>query len=418
MSDPSDLHEHLRHPEMTQSTRPESVNTEISLIELVIVLARQKRLVLGFPLAAAVLTAVYSFLVTPIYTASARLLPPQQSQPSGALLLGQAGNTVLAGGAGSLATALQLTNPSALYVGILKSRTIADALIGRFELHKQYEAKFMEDTRETLAGRTRVVSGKDGIITIEADDEDPKRASELANAYIEELINLTDTLAITEASQRSRFFEKQVQTAKQGLVQAEIALKKTQESTGLIKLDDQGKAVIEAVASLRAQISAKEVEASVMRSFATEQNPDYLRVQQEIAGMKVQLARLEKTTASSGSDGALVSMGKVPEAGLEYIRRLREVKYHEAMFELLSKQYQIAKMDEAKDAVSIQVLDRAVVPERRSSPKRALMILLSTLVALFVAILVAFAFEGWNKVAADPFQKNRAKELWRYLVRK
>ncbi|GAB4173982.1 MAG: Wzz/FepE/Etk N-terminal domain-containing protein [Rhodocyclaceae bacterium] len=369
---------------------------EISLLDLALVLAKHRRLVLGLPLAAALVAAAISLVVTPIYTGTARILPPQQSQSTAAAMLGQLGAVAGLAGAG-----LGIKNPNDLYVGMLKSRGIADRLIERFRLREAYDADTMDDARKALGKRTTVTSGKDGIITIEAEDEDPKKAAAMANAYVEELDRLNDRLAVTEASQRRLFFEKQLKASKDALAGAEVELRRTQEKTGLIKLDEQGKAIIEAVARLRAEIASREVQLGAMRTFATERNPEYVRLRQELSGMREQLGRLEKSSSTAEGD-ILVPTGKVPEAGLEYVRRLREVKYQEAMFELVAKQYELARLDEAKDVSIIQSLDRAVAPERRTRPKRALITVLSAVVALFVAVLAAFVLEALEKARRDP----------------
>jgi uncharacterized protein involved in exopolysaccharide biosynthesis len=387
----------------------EHQDDEVSLLDLAVVLAKHKKLVLGLPLAAALLAAIVSLLMTPIYTGTARILPPQQNQSNAAALLGQLG---FAGGiAGG---ALGIKNPNELYVGMLKSRTVADGLISRFDLKERYDSDTLDDARRQLDKRSRIASGKDGIITIEVEDEDPKQAAAMANAYVEELDRLNDTLAVTEAAQRRLFFEKQVRLAKEQLADAEVALKKTQQATGLIKLDDQGRAIIEAVARLRAEIAAREVQLTAMRTFATERNPEYVRLTQELAGMRVQLAKLEKSAPATEGD-VLMPTGNVPEAGLEYVRKLRDVKYFETMFELIAKQYELARLDEAKDLSIIQLLDRAVEPERRSRPKRALITLTAAIASMLAAVLVAFFREAAERTRRDPLATKRMIELRNYL---
>jgi uncharacterized protein involved in exopolysaccharide biosynthesis len=196
-----------------------------------------------------------------------------------------------------------------------------------------------------------------------------------------------------------------------------MALKKTQETTGLIKLDEQGRAIIEAVASLRAQIAAKEVEAGAMRLFATERNPGYLMVQQEIGGLRTELARLEKTNRPGGGGDIFVPTGRVPEAGLEYVRRLREVKYYESVFELLAKQYEIAKMDEARDAAVVQVLDRAVQPEKKSRPQRARIVIVTAILAFLAALLWALVRDAHERAKRNPEGSRRIDAL-RELLRR
>ncbi|MEW5771860.1 MAG: Wzz/FepE/Etk N-terminal domain-containing protein [Pseudomonadota bacterium] len=374
---------------------------EISLLELLIVLAKHKRMVIGLPLVAAVIAAGISMLMPNVYTATTRILPPQQQQSSAAAMLGQPG--ALAGGAGA---ALGIKNPNDLYMGMLNSRTLADSLIQRFKLTERYGAKKLDDARSTLGGLTSVSAGKDGIISISVDDKDPKFAAELANAYVDELYKFTQTLAITEASQRRLFFEKQLKQAKDELANAEVAFKQTQERTGVLELDAQGKAMIESLGAIRAQIAAKEVELGALKTFATEQNPEYILVQQQLSGLRAQLAKLEH-----GGESGLIPTGKLPEAGLENIRRLRDVKYYETLYELMAKQYEIARVDEAKNVSMIQVLDKAVPPDYKTKPKRSMIVMLTAVTVGFLAILIALLRESMSKPRRSPELNTRIERL-------
>lgn len=391
-----------------QSVAPQQ-DDEINLMDLLLVVAKHNRFILKVTGGAAVLAVVLSLLMPNIYTGKTVIMPPQQSSSTASMLLGQLGG--LAGAAGS---SLGIKNPNDLYVGMLKSRTVADALIQRFKLLELYEAKKPSDARKALAGASAISSGKDGFITVEFSDEDPKLAAAVANAYVEELDRLSQTLAVTEAAQRRLFFEKQLKTVKEDLAAAEVALKETQERTGLIQLDKQGEAIIEAVANLRAQVAAKEVELAAMRAYATEQNPDYRQAREVVAGLRAQLAKVERDNVTGQGD-VLVPTGKVPEAGLEYMRKMRDVKYQETLFQLLSQQYEMARIDEAKNAAIIQIVDKALPPDRKSKPKRALIVILATLAAGFIAVLLAFMKEANEKARQNPEQAERLNLLRRYL---
>src|SRR5207249_8236572 len=224
------------------------------------------------------------------------------------------------------------------------------------------------------------------IITIEFDDEEPKRGADVANAYVDELMKLTKVLAVTEASQRRLFFERQLVQAKDNLTAAEISARQGLEKGGLAQVDAQGRSMIELTARLRAQISVKEVQIGSMRTFAAEGNPELQRTQQELEALRRELSRIEGSspvTVRGRGDASL-------NAGLDNLGRLRDVKYYEFLYELLAKQYELAKIDEAKDATVIQILDKAIEPDRKSRPRRALIVLLTTLIALFVSILLTF----------------------------
>lgn len=382
---------------------------EINLMDLLLVIAKHNRFIIKLTLSVAVLAVIYALLQPNIYTAKTVILPPQQGASTASMLLGQLGGLAgLAGGAAGI------KSPNDLHIGMLKSRTIADVLIKRFDLQTLWEAKTREATRKALEGSTVIASGKDGFITIEYSDKDPQFAATIANAYVEELDRLNSTLAVTEASRKRLFFERQLKGSRANLDAAENALKQTQERTGLIQLEKQGGAIIEAVANVRAQIAAKEVELAGMGAFATPQNPDYRQIQQVIVGLRAQLAKLEANSA--GSD-IKVPTGKLPETGLEFLRKTREFKYQETLFELLSKQFEIAKIDEAKDASLIQVVDKALVPEQKSKPKRSLIVILATMMAFFIGVLLAFFKEAAARASLDPASAERMSLLRRYLRR-
>ncbi|SMF10757.1 GumC family protein [Pseudogulbenkiania subflava] len=382
---------------MSENVKPVAEQTiaadEIDLLDVLIVLARQKKWITGCTIGIGGAALVASLLITPIFTSTAKIMPPQQQSSGLAAMMGQLG--ALAGAAGAAGSIAGLKNPNDLYVGMLQSQTVADNLIRRFKLKERFESNTMVDTRATLDKISNITAGKDGLIGISVDDKDPKFAAELANAYVDELIKLTQTLAVTDAAQQRLFYEKQMQTTKDKLAQAEIALKQTQEKTGMLQPDGQVQAIIANVAQLKATIAAKEVELAAMRSFATEQNPDYIRTQQEIQGLKAQLAKLEQGQPEAGD--FMVPTGKVPQTGLEYVRKLRDVKYYETMFELLAKQYELAKINEAKDSSTIQVLDKATPPDWKSKPKRALITLGGLFMGFFVGVIGAFVRESYRK---------------------
>jgi uncharacterized protein involved in exopolysaccharide biosynthesis len=367
------------------------IHDDVSLSELTDILLKQKKFIATTTFAVAISSALISLLLPDVYTATAKVLPPQQSHSTASVLANQ-----LSGLAGLVGGSVGIKNPADIYVGMLKSRTIADALIGKYRLREIYDTDTMVATRMEFAANSRITTGKDGLIAIEFDDTDPERSAAIANGYVEELDKLAQSLAVTEAAQRRLFFERQLQLAKQELTQAEAALKATQEKTGLIKLDDQGRAAIEAIAALRAQISAKEVELQAMRTFTTGSNPDYVRAREQLIGLKGELAKLERDQLAGGGGGVL-PFSKIPEAGLEYVRRYRDVKYQESIFEFLAKQLEAARIDEAKEAAVIQVVDEAIPPDRKSRPKRTLIVLVSTALALLLACFYTIAVENHRR---------------------
>ena len=388
---------------MNDSAEP--ADQEVSLLDLLIVLAKHKRLVLGLPAAAAVVSIIVSLMLPNIYTGTTKVLPPQQTQSTSAVLAQLGSLAGLAGGA-----IPGLKNPNDLYVGMLKSRTVADNIIRRFDLNQLYDKKYQSETRKRLEKETTIVAGKDGIIAVEVDDEDPKRAADLANAYVDELFKLTTVLAVTEASQRRLFFERQLDLARVSLVKAETEARKALEQGGLAAVDAQGRTAVETAARLRAQISVKEVQIGAMRTFASEGNPELKLAQQEIEVMKRELAKSEGTTGNK-----TVQAVAEKSSGIDNLGLLRNVKYYETMYGLLAQQYESAKIDEAKDSAIIQVMDKAIEPDRKSKPKRTLIVVLSTLVAGLLSVLSAFVLEAVANTKSDPEQSQRLTRLKEYL---
>lgn len=369
---------------------------EKTYLDFAISIARRKKMVAGFTLAAAVIALVVALLLPNIYTGTVSLLPPQQSQSMTMTMLGQL-SPLLNMAAGK---DLGLRNQNDLYIGMLRSRTVGDRVVDRFNLMARYKTKVREDARRRLESNTDIISGKDGIISISVDDQDPRLAAEMANAYVGELANLTQNLAVSDAAKRRLFFEREVNATKENLSKAEDAMKRTEERTGIIHLDSQSRVMLESLARLRAEVAAKEVQIAAMRSYATAENPDVRFAEEELAGLRAQVARLEagggKTSASD------LAIEKVPGAGLEYMRSLREVKYQEALFEFLTKNYEAAKVDEARDASVVQVLDPATPPEHKSRPHRAAIVLVSALMAFFLVVGWVFAAEWVENARRNP----------------
>lgn len=374
-----------------QNVRTEQGNpgpTTFGLVDILVVLVKNKRLIIGLPLLVAVLAVGVSLLIPDVYRARTKLLPPHAAQSGAASVLSQLGI------AGSVVGAAGMKNSSDLYVGMLRSRTIADKLIERFRLRDAYGTSSLDITRLTLEGNTAIASGKDGLITIDVEDRDRKRAALLANAYVQELMSLTQVLAVTEAAQRRLFFERQLELSKDNLASAEWALKQGLDTKGVISVDASSRAIVETVGRLRAQVSVKEIELNSMRAFVTTANPDFVRVQEELNSLKEELSRLENGRSAQGAAAAVSEAAGSRQSGLENIRLLRNVKYYQMLYELLAKQYEVARLDEAKQSSVIQVLDRAVEPEHKSKPKRLIIVAIATIAAFFIALLWSFLFRA------------------------
>lgn len=375
--------------------------SSVAIVDFLITLAKYKKLILGSVACVAVGAAAVSVAIPDTYRANTRLLPPQQAQTGASALLSQLG-----GVAGVMAGSAGIKNPNDLYVGMLKSRTLANKLIEKHQLENAYGLSSMEKIRKKLEDNTSISAGKDGLITIEVEDRDAARAAQLANGYVAELQQLTRVLAVTEASQRRLFFERQLEQAKNNLAAAEMKFKDAINTRGVISVDSESRAVLETVGRLRAQASAKEVQLNSMAAFVTTSNPEYRRVQEELASLHGELAKLEngRTNRSPYTDGQ-------KQTGLENIKVLRDVKYYQMLYELLSKQYEVARLDEAKDASVIQVLDHAVTPERKSGPKRAMIVGIASIFALLATVGFAVFMESRLHATRSPEEEAKWTEL-------
>jgi uncharacterized protein involved in exopolysaccharide biosynthesis len=390
------------------------VQDDVTLFDIALVLAKYKKLVIGFPILLTSVTLAVLLIIPNTYTAATRIVPPQRNESTAAALLGNMPSGIGIGG--TLGSVLGLKNPNDLYVGILKSDTIADRLIERFKLQELYDERTKVDTRRTLAGVSSITAGTDGLIVIAVEDMDPKRAADIANAYVEELDRLVQQLAISEASRRRVFFERELKLAREKLTDAELALKGTQERTGLIQPEGQAKAIFDIYVETRARIAAKEVELASLRTFATDSNPDLMRVQQELSSLRAQASKLEKSQGVARQEGdILLPTGRVAAAGLDYVRRMRDVKYHEALLELLSKQFELAKIDEAKDALIVQMVDQAMPPDRHAKPRRGLLTTIAAVVSTAVAVLTAGVLEVFDRSMMDPVLAHKRAALLGYL---
>jgi tyrosine-protein kinase Etk/Wzc len=404
------------HPLLDEESAsvPEAAATEVSLLDIAVLLMQHKRFIARFVLGAAVLAAAIALVLPVTYEANIVLLPPAQSSSMASALLGQLGGLGALGSLSSLAGGLGMKTPADMYVSLLKSRTVEDATIRRFDLMKEYRLKRISDTRKEFERRTNVVAGaKDGLIRITIQDRDATRAAELANGYVDEFRKLSASLAITEAARRRVFFEQQLRDAREKLTKAEEAMRKTQQSTGVLQIDSQARALIESTAVLRAQVAAKTVQIQGMRSFATEDNPELVLAKQQLAALESQLEQLAGSQKDTGSD-IVLSKGRVTGAGLEYLRRYRDLKYNETVFELLAKALEIAKLDEAREGEIVQVVDAAVPPDKKASPHRTLIVIVMTVLAFFFVVLWIFIRRSFEQTLRLPENRERILALKHY----
>lgn len=311
------------------------------------------------------------------------------------------------GGLAGAATGLK--NPADQYVAFAKSRSVQDALVDRFKLMDRYETKFREDARKTLDGNLLIASAKDGLITIDASDRDPAFAAQLANANVEELDKLLSRLAVTEAQQRRLFFEKQLARAKDTLIKAEQALTASGVNSSALKATPG--AAVESMAKLKAGITVQEIKLGSMRGYLAESAPEFKQAQTELAAMRSQMARAEQQEPTADSN----------KGDSDYIGRYRDFKYHETLFELFTKQYEMARVDESREGAVIQVVDMAQPPERKSKPKKAQMAMLTTLAVGFGLLLFVFirqALRSANQTPESAEKLSRLREAWTRAIRR
>jgi uncharacterized protein involved in exopolysaccharide biosynthesis len=395
--------------ELLPAGAPQSASEEdeIDLVGLVALLLRGKKTILRFMLVSAILTAIVVYLVMkPTYTGEAVFLPPQNAPGSGmSQLASQLGSL------GALGGFAGLKNSGDVYLGILGSRTIADGMIERFDLQKVYKAKRLSDAEKRLKRNSKFVLGKDTLITISVEDHDPKRAADLANGYLDSLRMQNGRLALTEASQRRLFFEQQLEREKDSLADAEVDLKKTEENTGLIIPNSQAEVQIEEMSQIRAQIASHQVELAALRQGATDQNPQVVLLQTQIAGLQQELQKLQSDPSQRQPGSVQLSTAKVPELALEYVRKQREVKYQEVLFQLIARQYEAARLDESREAPLLQVVDRATVPDRKSGLPRTLLLLAGFILGAFAGASWVILRKFINTLQQDPLKAAQIESL-------
>ena len=369
---------------------PGAAPAQRDFLQTITPLAVQWRRVIGYPVAATLLTFGATYLVTPTFTARATFLPPVQSQGGAAAALASLGSLAnLAGGSGAVKSSIDQ------YVSLLLSRSVADRVIEKFNLMEVYKVDLHDKARKALSQHVTIVAGKkDSLITVDVDDESPTRAAAIANDYIEELRRVSAVLALTEAQQRRVFFEKQLQETKVKLVAAQTALQESGFNAGAIKTEP--KTAADTYAKLQVQQAAAEIKLQTLRQRLADTSPEVAQQLALLSALREQLTRQE---SSAGDASASAGSGSA-----DYIGKFREFKYQETLFDVYAKQYELARADESKEGSLVQVVDTAIAPERKSKPQR-------TIAALIVGFLVGVAYAGHvifkDRLASDPAMATR-----------
>jgi len=357
----------------------------VSLLETLIPLAEHWKLLAFGPLAVGIVAFGIATLIPPTYTAIATMLPPQQQQSAAGSLLSSLGS--LGGLAGLAGGASGLRTPADQYVALMQSATVSDRMIDQFKLLDVYDQEYRIDARRALATNVHIAVGKkDGLITIEVDDKSPQRAAEMANRYVDELRRMTDTIAVSEAQQRRKFFELQLRQTQEKLVQAQQALQASGFAQGALKAEP--KSAAEAYARLRAELTAAEVRLQTLRGSLSDNTPEVQQQQNTLAALRGQVARLEQPAAAA--------------SGPDYVSKYREFKYQETLFDLFAKQYELARVDESREGGLIQVVDTATLPEKKSKPKRLFIALGATFASGIVLVAAVMIRRWWHAATTNP----------------
>lgn len=387
----------------------QSQEDTFDIFAYLIVILKHKEFVLKITVAAMILAVIVAFLTPPTYQATTRIIPPAASASSMASSF-----AAQMGSMGISPSNLGVKTVSDLYVNLLSSKPVLDYVAVKMNLMGGGKPVSKEAVRRDIAGSLKVSDDKrSGMITIACQDRNPQTAADMANAFVEGLQQLNNSLAVTEASQRRLFFEEQLRYAKEKLIASEEALKTFQVRTGTIKIDDEAKAVIETVAKMRATLSAKEVEMSVMKSYATPQNADFQRLQEEIAALRGELYKFESKTRSG--DNSVPNVGSISSMGTEYLRKMREFKYSESLYEILMKQYGVARLDESRDGAIIQIVEKAEAPERRIRPQRRHMVTRAGALAFFLSILFLLGRDYVRNFVSNPDVKANLSRISEFL---
>ncbi|MEP6876123.1 MAG: lipopolysaccharide biosynthesis protein [Burkholderiales bacterium] len=386
---------------------------QVGLVEALTWIGEGKRLIATVTVIAAIGSIAIGLQLPKTYTARVSLLAPGSQQQSGSMAA-----LAALGSLGSLAGASAKT-PDDLYVALLKSDSVQRKLDERFNLRERYNASSYETLRKALPSHIRVSSDKkSGLIAVEVDDKEPKFAADLANAHAAEVTKVLGRLAVSEAQLRRVFFEKQLNDTKERLIKAEQDLRGVQEKSGVIVLDKQAEALIAGAAQVRALIAEREVQLKVLRGSATDQNPDVIRLGAELGALRTELGRMESTQGGNAGSAVDLPVGKLPEVAIDYVRARRELKLQETLLESMLRQFEAAKLDEAKEGPSLQVVDVALPPDRKSKPSVMLLALAITLLAFLGAtsFVLVRRFSAWSREAGPGDARARAAmaRAWRW----
>ncbi len=383
---------------MESSRRPDearAMEEEPTLLEYWRVLWRYRWVIVAIGLIVCLATVVLTIRTPKVFESTATLIAPRETG-GGGLIAGLAASNLIQQVPGLSLPSFTATRD--VFLSILKSRTMAEAVIERFKLRERHRTPLMQDAVRRLQGASSVTASREGVISVTIEDTDPALAAAMANFHMEHLEQLLGRIGTGEATRQRVFIAEQLTRAKAELEQVENQMRRFQERNRAIVLQDQTRGAVESAARLKGEIMAAEVQLQVMRNFATETNPDVVSMRRRVDEMRRQLAQMQYgddlTNRSRGSRSEIyVPFAKVPEVGMELARRTRDLKVQETLVTLLAQQLEQAKIAEARDIPPVQILDRAVPAERHSRPSLRFNLTVAGAASAFGSVLLAFLLE-------------------------
>ncbi len=392
---PSDSSHALLDPPRPQTERLASDNSA-NLFDYWDVLVARRKVVGGLCGIGMAVALVVSLLLPDVYESTSSVLPQLDSKEGGALAA-LLGSPAAGGMAQNLGLGLGLpglpTTPTDVFVSILKSRLMADEVIKKFNLMDRYQEKTMVETRKELEDHLRITVTKEKVIKVVVEDEDPQVAADMANFYVSNLDRLNRTVTVSKAGQNRAFLERRLNETMDSMAKAEDALRDFQAKNKTVAVEAQAKVMIEAAAIIQGQITAQEVQLQVMGTYLSPDNPDLARIRSNVEELKKQLATMGSGKDAKGmlsGDRLHPAMVAVPDLALQFGRLFRQVKVQETLFTLLTSQHEQAKISEARDTPTVQVLDQAVPADKRARPRLLLNVAVAGVLSLILGVFAAF----------------------------
>jgi len=366
-----------------------------------------------------VLSAVIAFCIPNQYQSSARIMPPEQAGGSAAMLAALAGRGSAASGLANLAGGLLGAHGNgALFVSLLRSGTIGGHLIDRFHLQQVYHKRYVEDTAKKLARKTEISEdAKSGVITVVVEDTDRGRARDLAQAYVDELNALVVKVNTSSARREREFIEERLRTVDHDLQQAQAEMSEFSTKNTAIDIKEQTRAMVDAGARLQGQLIASESELDSLQQIYGNQNVRVRAAEARVGVLRRELGResngIDSQSSEQSGDAAhpYPALRQLPALAVPWANLYRRVRIQETVYELLSAQYETARIEEAKSIPTVSVIDSPGWPERKSSPHRFLIILVATILALVASSLFLLAQRSWLVIQESDARKILAREM-------